>query len=137
MKRENKFRGKDLIHKKWIYGGIAIDGKGNTVILPNENWHKGGTVNYETVCQYTGLKDSKDKEIYEGDIIKAPSGRLYEVVFDTFKLEVNRTKEKVVDVYKIDGWCIKYHGAIDCLDDEVLHGVVIGNIFDNKGLLNE
>lgn len=42
MNREIEFRGKDLIHNKWIYGGLAEDKEGNAVILPKANWQKGG-----------------------------------------------------------------------------------------------
>lgn len=69
MKREIKFRAKELLHKEWIYGGVAEDRYGNTVIFPKNDWSKGGCVDKDTVGQFTGLLDRNNREIYEGDIV--------------------------------------------------------------------
>ena len=67
MNREIKFRAWDNNTKIMIYPG-DIAGWLNQTPLSNGdliNWFED-----ETLMQYTGQKDSNDKEIYEGDIIK-------------------------------------------------------------------
>lgn len=125
--REIKFRGKRLDNGEWITGDL-IRISGHTFILPDPapNGIDRYMVEPATVGQYTGLKDKKDKEIYEGDILR--------VTLDFSEELVNR------EVYYLeDGFCIH-------IDDEtaiqrIVYAVyardaeVIGNIHDNPKLL--
>lgn len=122
MNREIKFRAKELIHNQWIYGGIAEDRKGNTVILPKNDWSKGGCVDVGTVGQFTGLHDKCGKEIYEGDIVQWD-----ECVADyTF---VTQSSEVFYDDRSAS---FMPFGEWHSSDFEI-----IGNVFDNPELLEE
>jgi uncharacterized phage protein (TIGR01671 family) len=138
--REIKFRGKDIENDNpWRYGSLITYPSGCTSIigfdkLGNELNHD---VDPDTVGQFTGLKDKNGKEIYEGDLIKAPSGRIYAVIFSTWKHEEKRDFPKVIDLYEHTGWCISLDGVNPCelLDSEVCQGSVIGSVYDNPELL--
>lgn len=146
--REIKFRGKNLNTKEWVYGDLLQWNDGEIAIGVhgqfiddgyhfNENYDKTPYVDETTVGQYTGLKDKNGKEIYEGDLIKAPSGRIYAVIFSTWKYEEKREFFKVIDIYEHTGWCISLDGVNPCglLDSEVCQGSVIGSVYDNPELL--
>lgn len=68
------------------------------------------------LMQYTGLKDKNGKEIYEGDIVKIPDGRLHTIVWEHW------------------GFCIKdpQSGIYNALSEYL---EIIGNIYENQELL--
>ena len=96
MKREILFRGKRADNGEWIYGYLI----GNNVIVGEvvdfdddyfntQFWYK---VDPETVGQFTGLTDKNGTKVFEGGIIKAPSGRLYVVIWSTWIHDEKRNK---------------------------------------------
>lgn len=129
--REIKFRGKDLIHNLWIYGGIAVDRNNNIVILPKE-WNKGGCVDEKTVGQFTGLYDAKGNEIYEGDIIQS-------LEFPNIKHIVEHNDSEAsyyaVRINEDTGTSLQYECRIYQKWIDECPKIVIGNIHDNKELL--
>lgn len=90
MKTENiKFKAKELGTGKWKEGFLQRDLDYNLCILiankEDHSWYW-TQIDPSTVCQFTGLKDSEGKEIWEGDIVRDNYDllcidNLYEVVY--------------------------------------------------------
>lgn len=68
MKREIKFKAKQLNSGKWFEGDLVH--LGNRVCIGGDHIKDGITdVDPSTVCMYTGLKDCEGNEIWEGDVV--------------------------------------------------------------------
>lgn len=140
MNREVKFRGKDIENENgWRYGSLIVYPDGNRVIVEfdkDEN-ELSYDVSSDTVGQFTGKYDKNGNEIYEGDLIKSPSGHVYTVIFGTWIHDEKKEFPKIIDKYEHTGWCISLDGNTPCelLDSEVCSGVIVGNVHDNPELL--
>jgi uncharacterized phage protein (TIGR01671 family) len=147
--REIKFRGKRIDNGQWVYGYylvaagmpfISVFGKREPIpVIP------------DTVGQYTGLKDKKGKEIYEGDIIELErSGYIWRFVitfenekyYGVFRDTIYRNFETdtVSDcgeaTYKMVEVNVKRGTELyDFVYVEGADYTVIGNIHDNPELL--
>lgn len=126
--RDIKFRGHD--GTAWRYGDLIHDScNGHELIFIEDNVElTRHSVKQDTVGQFTGLLDSNGEEIYEGDILRfAPPWRW----------EEDERRNGVV-VYKCYGFRIEYSDTSEALFNLAANDApytIIGNIYDNPGLL--
>ena len=136
MNREIKFRGKRLANDEWCYGSLLVWANGECTILEksdssNAVWKR--EIDPNTVGQFTGLYDKNGKEIYEGDILMYIGQR-----------EDNKGRKYTRKVsFKNGSFCMSVpeYNIYSCLNNHIVNGKlnweVIGNIYDNKELLEE
>ena len=148
MKREIKFRGKDVETDKWVDGDlIQRMGYMPSIMFP---YNSNGKVRYgecavkrETVGQFTGLTDKNGNEIYEGDILRG----------DKYPFNCDGVDNYFAEIVWSDDVCGFYritiknpnstvrgtsHGNWEQLDiDDIKSFEVIGNIHDNPELLKD
>lgn len=124
--REIKFRGspiEDYGDLKWIEGGIYLN-RDDRLAYINSDDSGVVPVHWESLGQYTGLKDSEGREIYEGDIWVIGDKKV--------KVEFDQERAGFFPFATSDG--------CGCCDDETYdpkNGEVIGNIYENPELLTE
>ena len=138
--REILFKGKRKDNGKWVEGCYA-ECNGKTFIgidisiyddifevfcTPVIRWFE---VDPETICQFTGLCDKNGKKIWENDILMAHLDESYpeDVTYETVE-------------WGVAGWVAHETGSMDreyLGEFDLEHYEVVGNIFDNKELLQE
>ena len=120
--REIKFRGK-YGNNPSLYGSLVTRNRNNNGIQ-ERNSSAAILVDDGSIGQYTGMKDSTGKEIYEGDII----------LDDSYGEDVGRLVDVVVWGNELGAWVWKTDNtaliaqSIDTIE-------VVGNIYDNPELL--
>ena len=127
--REILFRGQRFDNTDWVFGGYLPKAK----TICTEKTHPNSTeyidlfIKPETLGQYTGMKDIKDKRIFEGDIVKFK--RVNALGYTTSRIgEVQYYEElPIFYIYANTG------DAWDWVDCEGIE--VIGNIHDNPELM--
>lgn len=66
------FKAKKLSDGKWVKGSLVKTPFGIFIEWYEDSVCNKREVDPSTVCQFTGLRDYKDKKIWEGDIIRNP-----------------------------------------------------------------
>ena len=141
--RELKFRAWDGRNNEWLYdfnkfGGFHLFGE----IMVLGGWLNGISLkdwDKIIVQQYTGLKDSKGKEIYEGDLVrflKSDPTIISEIIYSPksyglclVSLIENNITEKTE---RVECDLMRIRAAWGPQDFEL---EVVGNIFENPELL--
>lgn len=127
MENRYLFRGKRIDTGEWVYGLPSCDEDGE--IEEIEVWSEDDinfySVDPETICQCTGIKDKNGKLIWENDIVNCLTEECYGYIgwneseagfyFNVLLEDGNFEEEHIYDYQ-------------DCIE-------VIGNTFDNPELL--
>ena len=128
--RDIKFRAWDKELKEWTKYSISnID---DTLIdFYNKEtgfWESDREGERFALCQYTGLKDKNDREIYEGDIVRA-------VRFSRWEGVAKYSDKNQAFVFE----CIdkNYRGNIVFMSQFDQGFKILGNIYENPELLKE
>ena len=126
--REIKFRAWDKALKSWTNYSIDDD----LLMFYDKHaecWETDQEGERFILCQYTGLKDNEDREIYEGDIVKAIS-------FARWIGGVKYSDENQAFIF--DDLDKKYRGKSTVFMNQFDDGFeILGNIYENPELLKE
>ena len=145
MDRIIKFRGKNK-DIGWVYGQLVYDINQNPYIIQEVEldssygleetilfatmWYR---VQKETIGQFTGLYDKNGKEIYDSDIIHIEDDLLKDF---NYLIKWNQEYLRYY-LYSVDKENLNEIGGILEAHLGSLKVEVIGNIIDNKNLLEE
>lgn len=147
--REILFKAKRIDNGEWVEGHLFDNGFGEkekryfvgTFIIKKYNgtacdkWNTTGIYFYEvdpeTLCQFTGLCDKNGNKIWENDIFQYTDGTM---VTQKDLIEYNETHASFVRLRNTEKLGLQYLWIDEATCN---HGEVIGNIFDNKELLQE
>ena len=135
--RDIKFRGikRSPYGDKWVHGYYALEDGEHVIIMPHAASYEQAlkenrpippisvkhTIDYNTIGQYTGLKDKNGKEIYEGDI------------YSIIKYDIDDIGHKEIHTVKFDEILCRFN--VNKFDSEAYK--IIGNIYDNPELVKE
>ena len=139
--REILFKAKRIDNGEWIEGHytecrgetfIGIDTSSMFKIFcpPVIRWFK---VSSETICQFTGLCDRYGNKIWENDILKTWSDEYAQVKFGFYNTgsAIGNYNQGFYAAFSEDSY-YRHELGYWCKES-----YVIGNIFDNKELLQE
>ena len=127
--REILFKAKRKDNGEWVEGYYVILGKRHLILHVDNVRCECVKIAPKTLCQFTGLYDKNGKRIWENDILMAHLDDSYpeDATYETIE-------------WGVAGWVTHEANSIDrqYLDEfDLEHFEVVGNIFDNKELLQE
>lgn len=132
--REILFKAKRIDNGEWVEGCLVIDHSRSNLFEYRMQPVESGVlyappINPETLCQFTGLCDKNGNKIWENDILMAHLDESYpeDTTYETVE-------------WGVAGWVAHEIGSMDrkYIDKfDLEHFEVVGNIFDNKELLQE
>ena len=126
--RTIKFRGKIKVTGKWMYGDITRLYEDEFMQIDISDWD----VFPETIGQFTGIVDRNGVEIYEGDIIQTYDSKGKPILHEVYYLESEaRFATKLIGYENLN------EGSLSQKWINELGFEVIGNIFDNRELLQK
>ena len=127
--RTIKFRGKSIDGKEWLYGDLvsSADKKRFAILVNNKESYDECEVAPETIGQFSELYDYNKKEIYEGDILKWITGKMYVVKFwqGMFYASVEECNEGFLGGFPL-------HALTEYENEKCK---IVGNIYENTELL--
>lgn len=132
--REILFKAKRIDNGEWVEGNYVkkydLLGKRHLILYVDNyvRW-KCVEIDPKTLCQFTGLCDKNGKKIWENDILMAHLDESYpeDATYETVE-------------WGVAGWVGHEIGSTDkeyLNKFDLEHYEVVGNIFDNKELLQE
>lgn len=136
--REILFKAKRIYDGKWIEGYYLRDQYhtgGKDIIFYRKDSDRftvyTDRIDIETLCQFTGLYDKNGDKIWENDIFQYTDEAM---VIQKDLIEYNETHASFVRLHNAEKLGLQYLWIDEATCN---HGEVIGNIFDNKELLQE
>ena len=116
-----------------------------STIKKYRNLEKLMTLDHVDLMQYTGLKDKNGVEIYESDIVRFVHEDYFNHEDNTF---IENEKENGIghvkwgghypafDIFELQGNGVAHECEYNIFSDDTYRIEVIGNIYENKELLN-
>lgn len=141
------FKAKRIDNGEWVQGSLVYDNRDEMYRIIIDIHYSTGTclttdnapkVDASTICQCTGLKDKNGKLIWENDVVKKHFYSIYDDCVNSEEyIGVVKLKDFswVVDSFKGEYKCAIPIFEVMSYSEDVKHFEVIGNIFDNKELL--
>lgn len=131
--RKIRFRGKRLYREEWIYGLLEEYPK-NIYVIADYYKEQCFPVEENTIGQFTGMKDKNDNDIYEGDILSLDLDDIEIECKGVVKYR-DRTSEYVLEKINNHKGCCRRVFELGWVINQDFNIEIIGNIYDNKELL--